>query len=522
MKSFFSRIILGRLFRPVIVRKPPSSTVNVKNISKKKISLRTGILPLQYTHILTYQFKFRAVNPTVMAEPNNALIPPSCVRGMKVLDKLKFDTIVSVRALIVEAKQLSKVLKCIKKYMLKMPKVNSIVDVKENDPCFKANKLVLLDSGEIQQWDDFDVSDQEFLSKENLNSENLKTFDLALTYDNWNFSEIMTAILPQDSYGVSGFEEVGHIAHFNLREKNLPYKNIIGEVLLDKKKHLKTVVNKLDTIDSTFRTFQMELLAGEGNFVTQTKENGVTFELDYSKVYWNSRLGTEHERIVKMVEVGDVVFDVFAGIGPFAVPAARKRVTVFANDLNPHSYEYLVKNTKLNKCKDSIKCYNLDGREFIYDIVKNELIQIYTSLKNDPSESSGKIGISVIMNLPALAYTFLNAFDGLLSSSGITVPNTGPLPRVHCYCFTDIEEAKKSWDGDMVKEVKQRTLKMLGGLVEDDITVRQVRNVAPQKEMMCITFSLTPDVLMEQRISSETREGTDHGAPAPKMARLDT
>lgn len=64
-----------------------------------------------------------------------------------------------------------------------------------------------------------------------------------------------------------------------------------GEVLLDKVSSVKTVVNKLGPIDNTYRNFQMELLAGEENYVTQTKEHNCTFELDFSKVYWNSRLG---------------------------------------------------------------------------------------------------------------------------------------------------------------------------------------------------------------------------------------
>ena len=76
-------------------------------------------------------------------------------------------------------------------------------------------------------------------------------------------------------------------AHLNLNDEYLPYKYIIGEVILDvcvyiriqsleglmnvvqKNKGIKTVVNKLNSIDTTFRFFKMELLAGEPNYVVE-------------------------------------------------------------------------------------------------------------------------------------------------------------------------------------------------------------------------------------------------------------
>jgi tRNA (guanine37-N1)-methyltransferase len=65
---------------------------------------------------------------------------------------------------------------------------------------------------------------------------------------------------------------------------------ISGEVLIDKNPVIKTVVNKTNEIDNTFRNFKIELLAGENNMVTQARENGFAYQFDFSKVYWNPRL----------------------------------------------------------------------------------------------------------------------------------------------------------------------------------------------------------------------------------------
>ena len=71
------------------------------------------------------------------------------------------------------------------------------------------------------------------------------------------------------------------------------------------------------------------------------------------------------KRIIGKFNPGDVVGDVFGGVGPFAIPASKKNVIVLANDLNPESYKYLQENIKINKVEPFIKPFNLDGREFI-------------------------------------------------------------------------------------------------------------------------------------------------------------
>lgn len=123
--------------------------------------------------------------------------------------------------------------------------------------------------------------------------------------------EILSAILPEElvNGAPSGFTATGHIgtccilvlgpedspkdcpmvvsAHLNLNNEYLPYKRIIGQVILDvcayihtlllqsltnmaqKNKGVRTVVNKLNSIDTKFRFFEMELIAGEPEYVVQ-------------------------------------------------------------------------------------------------------------------------------------------------------------------------------------------------------------------------------------------------------------
>lgn len=47
--------------------------------------------------------------------------------------------------------------------------------------------------------------------------------------------------------------------------------------------------------------------------------------------------------------------DVFAGVGPISISAAKIVKRVYANDLNPYAVDYLERNSVLNKLEKNIR-----------------------------------------------------------------------------------------------------------------------------------------------------------------------
>ena len=67
-----------------------------------------------------------------------------------------------------------------------------------------------------------------------------------LQYRNFKADEVLNELLPDGVETPRAFEAVGHIAHVNLRDEHLPYKHLIGQVLLDKNHpSIRSVVNKV-------------------------------------------------------------------------------------------------------------------------------------------------------------------------------------------------------------------------------------------------------------------------------------
>ncbi|XP_026328957.1 tRNA (guanine(37)-N1)-methyltransferase-like [Hyposmocoma kahamanoa] len=415
-----------------------------------------------------------------MCSSASVLLPPVGVRGMKVLDREKFSRNIQVPILKVTEKNLSKVITLCKTYFLKVENFKPVQSCQ--DASFK--KCIFFNPEKINDWTDISEDDRTALSNLGIDKSNFDIQEVQLLYENFKYDTIFKAVLPEQEEIVSGFSQIGHIIHLNLKEHLLDYRQFIGQVLLDKVKTCHTVVNKSNTIDNTYRNFSMEVIAGAENFLVTVKENGCKFKFDFSKVYWNPRLSKEHERILSFLKPGDVLFDAFCGVGPFSLPAVKCKCKVYANDLNPDSVLWLNHNAKFN-CVDPnlFKSYNLDGNDFINKIFKEYLIEYCKG--NETLRESAKIHIT--MNLPAMAVEFLSNFNGLIKDKEL-LDKLDKEILIYVYCFVVGD--------DPVTISKEMVNKNIGCEVTTNIVdVFDVRNVSPKKEMMRVTLKLTADIL---------------------------
>ena len=113
----------------------------------------------------------------------------------------------------------------------------------------------------------------------------------------------------------------------------------------------RSVYAKLETT-GVERRAKLILLAGEDNPVTLLREYGLEFAVDVSKAYVNPRLGYERRRIALQVKNGELVLDLFTGVGGHAIHIAHQaKSEVLAIDINPRAVELLAVNIRRNKSR---------------------------------------------------------------------------------------------------------------------------------------------------------------------------
>jgi len=214
---------------------------------------------------------------------------------------------------------------------------------------------------------------------------------------------------------------VGEIAVVEFPPELEDHKAVVGEALLVVNRRLRTVLAKAGAVKGVRRVREFEVVAGVGGTETVHREHGCTYHLDLAKVYFSPRLSHEHRRVASLVQEGETVVDMFAGVGPFAILIAKnlRKVRVYAVDVNPDALTYLKRNIRANRVLDRVTPIHGDARQVIEERLTGTADR-------------------VIMNLPEKAREYVDAAcEALKPEGGI----------IHYYEFTEgpnpLETAKK-------------------------------------------------------------------------------
>lgn len=172
---------------------------------------------------------------------------------------------------------------------------------------------------------------------------------------------------------ISAFDQIGDIIIVRIPDSLLSKKKIIGETLLEEVKIARSVFYQASAVEGDFRTRNLEILAGEDNTETEYKEFGCKFTVDVENAFFSPRLSTERERIANLTQDGEVVTNMFAGIGMFSIMAAKKKkCTVYSLDINPVASKLCEKNIKQNKLKGNVISINGDASKIVEEQLQDK------------------------------------------------------------------------------------------------------------------------------------------------------
>jgi len=245
---------------------------------------------------------------------------------------------------------------------------------------------------------------------------------------------------------------IGEIALLEIPEELWSKAELIGQAVMRMYKSIRAVYAK-KSVQGIYRVRDLKLIAGEPITETIHREYGALFCVDITKAFFDPRLSWEHNRVANLVRKGEVVIDMFSGVGPFSIQIARKvDCKVYAIDLNPDAYKYLIKNIELNRVGSRVIPIHGDARLVIQERLFN-------------------IADRIIMNHPSQSHEFIPFACMALKSDGI----------IHFYTFQNepdpIEKAIKLFDENVSKS---------GCNVKKIIYSRKVKSTAPHEYLVVI------------------------------------
>jgi len=255
------------------------------------------------------------------------------------------------------------------------------------------------------------------------------------------------------------FSTLGNIALVNFsdeaKEKD---KKEFAKELLKNHSNIKTVLEKSGIFKGRLRKMKTGFLGGVDTREVLYKENGCEFRFNIDETYFSPRLANERIEIANLIEKGERVFVMFAGVGPFSIVIGKNSEAseIYSNELNRKANEYGEINIERNKLKDRVK------------LVPGDVKKVCEKFRG-----SGEKFDVIVMPRPQLKDSFLEDAFKLVKKK----------TRIYYYDFCRIDEIDSK-----VEMVKEEALK--AGKKINILKVKEAGEIAPFKARIRIDFEI--------------------------------
>ena len=255
------------------------------------------------------------------------------------------------------------------------------------------------------------------------------------------------------------FDIVGDIAVVKLPEELLPKKQDVGRALMQVHRNVKTVLNQVGPVGGEFRTRELEVIAGEPKTETMYRESDCVFKVDLAQSYFSPRLAHERLRIAELISPGEVMTNLFAGVGCYSIVAAKhsRASKIYSIDKNPAAFEYMRENIRINKVGDRVVPILGDARDAV-------------------EEKISGLADRVLMPLPELAREFFDvAMLALKPIGGV----------VHFYDFGDAQDLFSPSLEFVRRAAEEKNFKV------EMVNARAIRSYAPRVFHVVLDLAIT-------------------------------
>lgn len=154
-----------------------------------------------------------------------------------------------------------------------------------------------------------------------------------------------------------GFQTIGFAIIFNLKEELYPYKQQIAEATLRLVPLQKSVWVRTGKIEGKFRKPSgLEFIFGDPTSEVEHHENQVKYRFDFTKIMFSKGNIAERKYLANLIQDGETIVDMFAGIGYFSLPSAKlaNPLHIYSIEMNPDAFHYLKINIEINKLESKI------------------------------------------------------------------------------------------------------------------------------------------------------------------------